>query len=205
MTPAPPVFLLSAAGREPILAETLRCWHAATGAPAPAVYLDPARTGHPLTRMLAAYRGLLAAALAASAAPHLLLLEDDLDFAPGFLARLAAWPPWQNGALASFATLFNPGLAPLAPSAGGPSWFIADPARVFGSQALLLARPLAVRAAAAWAELPGHPSQRLAALAAREFPHAPIYAHRPSLIQHTGQVSAWGAPIHRAVDFAVRA
>ena len=44
-------------------------------------------------------------------------------------------------------------------------------------------------------------SRRLAGLAARDFPAAPIWVHRPSLIQHTATASFWGARLHRAKDF----
>jgi hypothetical protein len=63
-----------------------------------------------------------------------------------------------------------------------------------------LSRAFAERAAADWPTLPGFLSQRLAALAAR-LGH-PIRFHLPSRVEHTGQHSAWGGHIQRAVDFA---
>ena len=44
-------------------------------------------------------------------------------------------------------------------------------------------------------------SARLATLSAQYAPGAPIYYHTPSLVEHTGVQSAWGAAYHRAVDF----
>src|SRR5688500_16193019 len=44
-----------------------------------------------MTRILTACHSLLAHAAAESAAPLVLLLEDDLAFAPGFVERLARW------------------------------------------------------------------------------------------------------------------
>jgi hypothetical protein len=64
----------------------------------------------------------------------------------------------------------------------------------------LLSRAFAERAAADWRTLDGFLSQRLAALAAR-LGH-PIHFHVPSVVEHTGQHSAWSGHIHRAVDFA---
>ena len=81
------------------------------------------------------------------------------------------------------------------------SSFPADPVHFFGAQALLLARPFAAWAVANFARFGGMQSRRLVALAGEFAPGAPLYVHRPSLIEHTATVSAWGTRLHHACNF----
>ena len=212
------VFMLSARGREGILAGTLASWDATDWGGRPRLVLDPAPEPAvpPVSqqRMQAAWRSLLAAAVdfASSSSsfsssfsqperdgePFLLLLEDDLAFARHLRAALRAWPPLR--ALGPFASLYDPGI----PGVGTawPAARAAKPAGIQGAQALLLRPDFARHALRHWEEMGGHvPSRRFALLAARDFPGEPLYYHRPSLIQHTATLSAWGAPLHRAKDF----
>ena len=146
----------------------------------------------------------------------LLLLEDDLDFAPHLRAALAAWPPLREprGVLA---TLYNPHLpAAEIPSfshepgkdgrdgkngnEGKATWFGTVPATLTGAQALLVRPADAARALAAWDSEGGMQSARLARLLTAQGGH--ICGHRPSLVQHVAADSAWGARRHTAPDFA---
>ena len=199
----PAVHLLTAPGREAILAGTLASWDAADWGVRPVIHRDEGRAATAAERIPAAWCAMLRAALAAGAGAHLLLLEDDLAFHPRLAARLAAWEPLRAGAVATFASLYNPGIRPLAgarPAFAG--CFVADPRAVSGAQALVLARAFGERAVACWADFAGLPTSfRLALLAARDFPGAPLYYHAPSLVQHTATFSAWGAALHRAEDF----
>lgn len=79
--------------------------------------------------------------------------------------------------------------------------FPADPVHFFGALALLLARPFAEWAVANFARYGGMQSRRLVALAGAFAPGAPIPVHRPSLVEHTATVSAWGTRLHQACNF----
>ncbi len=203
----PPVslHLLSAPGREAVLAGTLASWAATDwGETRPRLHLDAATTGPAHARIPAAWLAMLRAALAdadADHAPHLLLLEDDLAFHPRLRAALLGWPPLHEGRIATLASLYNPGLPRVAGTTPEARAFAAAPLRFTGAQALLLTRPFARHVVAEWESVGGMQSQRLAQLSARDFPAAPLWVHRPSLVQHTATHSAWSAPLHRAPDF----
>ena len=143
---------------------------------------------------------MLTAAVAESAAPWLLCLEDDIAIHPRLLHHLTLWPPFYQGRIRTFASLYNPTL-PRAPGRPGRTWHRADPRFFYGAQALLIARPFALHALKNWHTVIGMQSQRLAALATRDFPDTPIFVHRPSLVQHVATHSSWGLPLHRAADF----
>ena len=151
--------------------------------------------------MHAAWRTLLATAIAGAGENRtLLLLEDDLACARHLRAALRAWPPLRPGALGPFASLYDPGIP--ARDTAWPTAGDAPPAGIQGAQALLLRPDFARHALAHWEDMGGHvPSRRLALLAARDFPGQPLYYHRPALLQHTATLSAWGAALHRAPGF----
>ena len=197
-----PAHMLTAPGREDILAGTLARWTAAGCGGAPVIQCDPGpRAGHGLGRIMAAWRWFLRIA-AESPAAHTLLMEDDLDLAPRFPQRAAAWGPLGEGRVGAFGFFFNPGVPVAAGErhAGqGDDWFIAEPAGVLGSQALVVAREFAQEVLAEWGTLDGFPVMKMAALAARR--GLPVYYHRPSLVEHVGTVSAWGGHLRRSVDF----
>ncbi len=197
--------LLSAPGREAILAGTLASWAATDwGETRPRLHFDTATAGPAHERIPAAWLAMLRAALAADDAPHLLLLEDDLDFAHHLRHALLHWPPLTTGTIATFASLYDPGLPASPPHTAADAhrtYFPAHPRYFFGAQALLLTRPFAAWAVARFAQHGGPQSRRLIALAGEFAPGAPIPVHRPSLIQHTARTSAWGARLHRAPHF----
>jgi hypothetical protein len=182
LLPAP--HLLTAPGREAILAGTLGSWDDTDWPARPVIHLDRGRADTPAQqRIPAAWGAMLRAALdAGEPGPHLLLCEDDLAFARHLRAALLAWPPLREGRLVTFGSLY-------------------DPVHFFGAQALVLARPFARWAAAHWEEVGGVQSRRLVALAQRFAPGAAIPVHRPSLVQHTAILSSWGTRLHRAPLF----
>lgn len=148
-----------------------------------------------------AFRALLTAALRATRSPYLLLLEDDIAVHPRIWQRLNEWLPFRRGRIETFASLYNPSL-PCAPGTRpARAWLRADPRFLYGAQALLIARPFARHALLKWDTVRGMQSQRLAAISARDFPAAPLYIHRPSLVQHCATTSTWGLPLHTAPDF----
>lgn len=203
--PALSLHLLSAPGREAILAGTLASWAGTDfGETRPRLHLDTATSGHPSQRIPAAWHAMLRAALAADRLPYLLLLEDDLAFVRQLRAALLRWPPLCHGGIATFASLYDPGLpASVPPTAAvlARTHFPADPVHFLGAQALLLARPFAEWAVERFAQRGGVHSRRLTALAGEYAPGAPLPVHRPSLIEHTATHSAWGTRLHRASHF----
>ena len=194
-------WLLTAPSRGRILRAALRSIHA-SDLPPPRVFTDPG--GPPLPpalRIVRAFRALLTAAVKETRAPWILCLEDDIAVHPHIRQHLHRWPPFVSGKIRTFASLYNPSL-PCAPrTRPARTWFRAHPGHYFGAQALLIARDFARHALAQWDTVTGMQSRRLATLAARDFPHAPLYIHRPALVQHTGKTSTWGAPPHTAPDF----
>jgi hypothetical protein len=150
---------------------------------------------HGLNRIMGGWRSLLERAVGEPSG-HVLLFEDDLGFVQGFREKMESWAPLRDGRLCAFGSFFNPGVPVLTQADG---WFLADPAGVLGSQALVIARDFAQAVLDAWATLDGFPVMKMAALAARQ--SLPIYYHRPSLVEHLGTLSAWGGYLRRAVDF----
>jgi len=226
-------WMLSCAERAGPRAATLARWARTDAGAPPRVHLDAGEAagdfGKPsrARRIVAAFAAMLARAAAESAAADwLLLLEDDLDFAPHLRAALAVWPPLRDPRCV-LGTLYNPHLPvagpfPPAPAPAldlprnaaraeqeqeqeqeqeiGPTWF-ATPRETFtGAQALLVRPADAARALAAWDTEGAMQSARLARLLTAE--GGLICVHRPSLVQHVAADSAWGARLHRAPDFA---
>src|SRR5262245_48858844 len=109
------MFMLTAPGREAIAAGTLQSWAAAGGGEPPVLHIDPTpRQAPAISRIMGGWRSLLERAAAESTDGHWLCFEDDLHFAPGFMARIAAWPPLVDGRLRAFGSFFNPGVLPAA-------------------------------------------------------------------------------------------
>lgn len=199
-------WMLSCAERAGPRAETLARWARTDWGGPPRVHLDAGEAtgdwGRPARarRIVAAFAALLARAAAEDAAADwLLLLEDDLDFAPHLRAALAAWPPLRDPRCV-LAALYNPCLPPAKEAPSGPTWFITPRESFTGAQALLVRPADAARALAAWDTAAGMQSARLARLLTAE--GGRICVHRPSLVQHLAADSAWGARLHTAPDFA---
>ncbi len=175
MTP----FLLTAPGRSRTLRATLRSL-AASDLPAPRVFIDPGGPPvRPAERPVRGFRALLTAAVAENTAPWLLCLEDDIALHPRLLHHLTHWLPFRRSRIRTFASLYNPTL-PCAPGTRpARRWLRADPRFFYGAQALLIARPFDLHALREWDTVPGMQSQRLAAIATRDFPGTSLYVHTP--------------------------
>ena len=197
----PSLWLLTAPGRNRILAATLRSLRQ-SDCPPPRIFTDPGDPGLPaVQRILLAFHAMLTTAVRESDAPWLLCMEDDIAVSRHLLHNLTAWPPLKHGRIRTFASLYNATLPRAPHTRPARTWFRADPRYYFSGQALLIARPFALHALAQWDTVTGMQCRRLAAIAARDFPDAPLYVHRPSLIQHTATTSGWNAPLHTAPDF----
>ena len=131
---------------------------------------------------------------------YFLFLEDDLQFNPHLKRNLQEWEPLLDGVV-HMASLYNPSVA-------GPNYpcpyantFIADPRRVYGSQAFLLSRQCARYVARHWWTVKGMQDIKISRLASRL---GPIFYHSPSLVQHSGVRSTWteDTRFHTAPDYA---
>ena len=195
------LWLLTAPGRARILDGTLRNF-AQSDCPPPRVFTDPGGPPvPPLQCLVRAFHDMLTAAVAATTTPWLLCCEDDIAVSHHLLHNLSAWPPLRTGRLCTFASLYNPSL-PCAPGTRpARTWLRTDPRYFMGAQALVIARPFARQVLEKWDTVAGGQCRRLAALHARHYPRAPLYVHRPSLVQHTATSSGWGGPLHTALDF----
>lgn len=135
----------------------------------------------------------------ADQSPLILFLEDDLVFCRSLYARLQQWKP-----LAAFvdgghfyASLYNPGIPPVA-GTWADDHFVARTTRVWGSQALILARATIVHIIANWHRIDRVSDIRMSRFAAEV---TPLYYHRPSLVQHRDAPTLFRTPPHQANDF----
>ena len=96
------------------------------------------------------------------------------------------------------ASLYNPGLRELACDIRNHARIVA-PKSVFGSQAFLISRNTVEYVVRHWNEVQGMQDIKISRLAGRL--KTPIFYHAPSLVQHTGAQSVWGAKFHQAADF----
>jgi hypothetical protein len=131
---------------------------------------------------------------------YFLFLEDDLEFNPHLRRNLQEWEPLVDGVV-QMASLYNPSVA--GPNYACPyaNTFIADPRRVYGSQAFLLSRQCARYVARHWWTVKGMQDIKISRLASRL---GPIFYHSPSLVQHAGVRSTWteDSRFHTAPDYA---
>jgi hypothetical protein len=133
-----------------------------------------------------------------SSADVMLFLEDDLRFNVAIEANIRAWAPVQERyADHLFASLYNPNVRPLSLGESG-RYFIAAPEAVYGSQAFLLSAKTAGYITEHYGEVIGAQDIKMSRLASRL---GPIFYHRPSLVQHVGQLSTWGGRYHQASDY----
>lgn len=131
-------------------------------------------------------------------ADWILFLEDDLIFNRHLWHNLSAWQPFVESRM-GFASLYNPNIAELSRD-DERNFFVANPEAVYGSQAFLISRDCARFILAHWQDVPGMQDIKCSRLAAQF--GTDIYYHAPSLVQHTGQVSAWGGHYHWSPDFS---
>jgi hypothetical protein len=150
-------------------------------------------------RIVGAYARMLVHALEVDGPEDewMLFLEDDLTFHPRLGSLLRSWPALRDPRC-GFASLFNPSLHATSEWGEMDRAFAARPEAFVGGQAILLRRSWVVTALDSWNSCPGMQAQRLARMLG---PLGPIWVHRPSLVQHVGQESSWGAQTHRAPDY----
>ena len=200
------IHLLTCAGREASLAETLASWAACDWAhETPRVFFNgdpPSTPGDDAAhrdagqRVFAGFVAILKTALAGDA-DYFLLLEDDIAFAKNIRAAIHAWPPLLEGKIGC-AHFYDPGLSMTA-HCPEQRYKLADSWGVFGSQARLFTRECAEWLLPLYTLGAEHHDQQTARLVALRWP---LYYHAPSLVQHTGRVSTWGAgDFHSAGDF----
>ena len=133
-------------------------------------------------------------------ADFILFLEDDLDFNVHLVHNLERWRPMNQLTPGAhfFGSLYNPTVYARSVHRDD-AYFIAAPEAVYGSQAVILARPTARYIVEHWSEVPGMQDIKMSRLAARL---CPLYYHVPSLVQHVGETSVWGGPYHWTNDFS---
>lgn len=134
-----------------------------------------------------------------SAAPWLLLLEDDLEFNRSLRYNLDCWWPLAQARPEEpfFGVLCNLGIRPLR-IAGRRAYSIGNPRYAFGCQAILMSRITVDHLVRGWSSMEGGKDERMFGLAARL---GPLYVHRPSLVQHVGRQSTWCSYFRYALDY----
>ena len=192
------VHLLTCAGREASLAETLASWRACDWGRVcePEVLVNeepgeniPQKVFHGFVRIM---RGALA-----GSADYFLILEDDILVARHFRAAVLAWRPFVEGKL-GLAHFYDPCL-PMKSTNAAEHYKIGDAFGVFGSQARLFSRECVEYLLPLYRVGPEHHDMQTARLVEMRWP---LYMHAPSLVQHTGRESTWGkGPFHFARDF----
>jgi hypothetical protein len=131
-------------------------------------------------------------------ADYILFLEDDLEFNRHLRHNLNRWNPLRDG-LVTLASLYNPRLRESACDFRNNARIV-DPDRVFGSQAFILSNRTVAHVVRHWNAVQGMQDIRISRLAGQL--QKPILYHAPSLVQHVGFKSIWGANcFHQAMDF----
>jgi glycosyltransferase involved in cell wall biosynthesis len=166
----------------------------------PVVVIDRAAHERVLDRMNDTSRRVLERAVA-EADDIFLYLEDDLEFNRSLRHDLEHWPPLVDRLAGDhfFGSLYNPDVVAVASQQDPRSFTVAEPDKVYGSQAFVLSVATARWILDHWDDVPGLPDIRFSRLAARR---SPIYYHRPSLVQHRPVDSTWGGTQHAANDFS---
>lgn len=193
-------YMISCPAREQLRAGTIASLKAGGWLEPPIVCLEDRQWELPLHRHMALVRSALELARRDEHAQMILFLEDDVIFNRHFRQNLDAWQPLREQRPGDhfFASLFNPGVRFLR-SDPARACAEAKPDSVWGSQALLIARPTVQFVATCWGSYAAFNADiKLARLAANL---CPILFHQPSLVQHVGKESCWGGPFLLARDF----
>lgn len=132
-----------------------------------------------------------------SAWDFILFLEDDVAVNRYLLHNLVSWPVLRAVNLAS---LYNPNVAGPGGQSPDSTAYVANPERVYGSQAFLMSRACAAHCLDRWYSVAGMQDIKLSRLSAEL---GPIFYHSPSLVQHTGTKSTWTSDnrFHTAPDY----
>jgi hypothetical protein len=188
-------FMLSCPERRAVLDATRRSLAVSGWSDVPAVVLDDQGGPTSMERLNLVWRRVITQAGAART-DFVLLLEDDLVFGRWFPENLRTWPVLQGRPAHFWGSLYNHGRGQLRRD--GERHSVADPAFVWGAQALVMT-PLTARFIAEhWFKAAGNADVRMARLGADV---SPLYYHFPSLVDHAAVPSTWCAETHRAVDF----
>ena len=160
------------------------------------IQMDKESGGHRQERQTRCSYEALKGALGGKA-DFVLFLEDDLEFNLHIAHNLKCWRPLRT-AVVSMAGLYNPRLHELACHVENNCRIVA-PGAIFGSQAMLIARPALEHIVRNWGRVEGMQDIRISRLAGRV--GRPILYHAPSLVQHMQTSSTWGGRNHQAGDF----
>ncbi len=124
--------------------------------------------------------------VAAGSAPVALVIEDDVEVNVHVRHNLQRWAPLAAAGIAPFCgTLYNAAQT-------------TNPHAMWGSQGLVISRAVAAFVLRHWKEEANLSDTRIPRLASRV---TTVHVHAPSLVQHVGTASTWGAPFHQAPDF----
>lgn len=191
-------YMLTCAERAAVREETLARLAATDWGNPPVVVLDRGLRESKVSRIAAAARELLELAVAGDA-DVFLVLEDDLDFNRFLRHNLECWRPLVDHVEGEpfFASLYNPNVVPVASRTDTAAYAMADPDKVYGSQAFLISVATGRWVLEHWDA--GAHDIMWSRLAAQR---SPVFYHRPSLIQHWDVPSTWGGPQHHAVDYS---
>lgn len=204
--------MITCPGRETMLEQTLNSWRTTDCGLAPVLVVrDNTTFERPQTRQehnsLRALREAIGQALVQGVPlgeVFVLFMEDDIIFNAHLRHNLENWYPVRRhlgGAVGEhfFASLYDCTIRELEryPQL---HYFVADPKAVYGSQCFFMSAATAGYFIDHWWEVEGMQDIKMSRLAAQV---CSIFYHTPSLVQHVGQVSAWGTTyFHQTNDFS---
>lgn len=191
-------FVMSCAARAAQFEVTLARLRSSGWPETPEVVLDDGVGAAPIDRIHRTWQRMLRRA-AASEAPLVLLLEDDVVVGRYFPHNLLSWRLLQEipPSRAFYASLYNPN-HPFISRRPDRRCLVADPRFVWGAQALVMTPATARFIDTHWDTAPGNPDQRMPRIAGRV---TSIYMHDPSLVDHARVPTTWGGIAHAAMDF----
>ena len=177
-------YVLTCADRLAILDQTLASFRATDWGSDPIIQAD---TGaHPIPRASRINANWLRVLNRIAAGPPrlALVLEDDIEINAHLRHNLSRWAPLAVGG-PFLGTLYN----------GAQT---TNPHAMWGSQGLVISPEIARFAIDHWNEEEHLSDTRIPRLASRI---TTVHVHSPSLVQHVGAASTWGAAFHQAPDF----
>ncbi len=193
--------MVSCAERAAVRAATLASLEASDWGQEPRMVVDDGAGPPSLARILRTWtRAIELAAQCASDA--VLLLEDDIRFAPHLRAMLERWQPLAHRGPLFFGTLYNVQIA-FTQARTGRGFGVAIKEFCYGGQAIVLTPATARAILARWSDPRfawPYPDERLYRIGGSL---TEIFVHVPSLIAHVG-VSTWN-PVRELVPYPVGA
>ncbi len=191
-------YMASCVDREAVREQTLLRLHQTDWGERPWVEIDQSISDNKQQRQVQTVFSLLKRAVQ-EASEFILILEDDLEFNHHLRHNLQCWLPLRQVRQDAhfFGSLYNPNVRELVRNEGC-AFFVADPAAVYGSQAIILSLATARHILDNWNSIAGMQDIKASRLAAQV---TPLYYHTPSLIQHSKVASTWGGVWHQACDY----